>query len=185
MTATTTKPWWAVDLGQVIHISRIVATNRIEIRKFGLHLFQWNLNQNITIWLGKMILKLSSTIRLPFCLDFNVLNYMKCFPWHLSLNNEDSRFILLARLPVYFLGDTDHFYCKKRNKFQINGAKSKVSPYNIQFFPASQTHADIQFTPYSMKLLIRMRCCESCIWSSVNSGHGNRTRNSLIHGFNQ
>ena len=35
MIATKQKPWWAVDLGQVIRLSRIVVTNRIENRKTG------------------------------------------------------------------------------------------------------------------------------------------------------
>ena len=33
MINTKQKPWWAVDLGQVIRISRIVVTNRNEKRK--------------------------------------------------------------------------------------------------------------------------------------------------------
>ena len=33
MTASEQKPWWAVDLGQIIHLSKIVVTNRIENRK--------------------------------------------------------------------------------------------------------------------------------------------------------
>ena len=38
MCGSPQKPWWAVDLGQVIHLSRIVVTNRIDNRKSGLHL---------------------------------------------------------------------------------------------------------------------------------------------------
>ena len=33
MTASAQKPWWAVDLGQIIRLTKIVVTNRIENRK--------------------------------------------------------------------------------------------------------------------------------------------------------
>ena len=36
MCASIRKPWWVVDLGQVIHLSRIVVTNRIDDRKTAL-----------------------------------------------------------------------------------------------------------------------------------------------------